>query len=158
GGSVHQQRRVFGNMVITELRLVAPHAAAASASTESQYRAQANAVSPVTVVQDMVTGDTQVFQADATPRAISQVVDSVGEDAYRALLGGGGRNLRHAEDPHHGGTVSASEAGGFLRNLRLQFEASRGDLQLFTQTGQRFSSGAFAHVRVLDQVGVNVAR
>jgi hypothetical protein len=158
GGGVHQQRRVIGNMVITELRLESAHAAAATAGTASRYRAQANAVSPVTIVQDMVTGQTQVFQADATPRALSQIVDSIGEDAYRALLGGGGRNLRQAEDPHHGGSVGGGDASGFVRNLRIQFEASNGELRLFTQTGQRFSSGASAHVRVLDQVGVDVTR
>jgi hypothetical protein len=157
---VHVQRRVIGNMEITELRLVS---AARTMGTPGQaldrYKRAKNASSPVTIVQDIETGKTTLYTADGTGRAFGEMVDIVGEAPMREMLGGGGPNLAMAEAPHHGGREDAGpDARGRIRALRLQFEASDGTLRFFTQTSQSFSGSASASVRYLDQVGIDTER
>jgi beta-lactamase superfamily II metal-dependent hydrolase len=153
GSGAHVRRRIIGNMQITEVRL--PSAARTLAATGS--RQAKNPTSPVTVVQDILTGQTQIFTADAPGRSLGEMIDSIGEGAFRALVGGGGRNLTFAEEPHHGGRVGpGGDARGFLRFKRLQFEASDGSVRFFTQTSERTATGPPASIRVLDAVGIPV--
>jgi len=157
---VHVQRRVIGNMELTEFRLVAPaQTLGTTGQPESRYKRAKNASSPVIVMQDILTGNTTVFTADGTGRAFAEIVDIVGESAFRTILGGGGRNLSLAEVPHHGGKEGPGpDARGRIRALRLQFEASDGTVRFFTQTSQSFSASPSASIRYLDQVGIETER
>jgi hypothetical protein len=157
---VRVDRQVIGNMEITEFRLVAPAATAMTAGqTASQYKAVKNATSPITVMQDLNTGQTMVFTADGTARAFTDMVDLVGSSAFNQILGAGGRNLQLAEQPHHGGREDAGpDARARVRALRILFENSDGSLRFFTQTSTRFSSTASASIRYLDQVGIATER
>lgn len=148
-------RTYHGNFQLVEFRSVQAHAQMES-TTRSTY--DRNATSPVTIEIDNLTGGRKVYTADGTGRAFGQMIDLVGEQAFRRMLGGGGRNLQALEVPHHAGAVNAPEVAGFLRFLRLAFEASDGNLRLVTQTSQRFSGSPSASINFLESSGMPVER
>jgi len=158
GNGVDIAQDIIGNMEIVELRSVSAAQRVAQAQNINQYRAAQNASSPVTIVRDLRTGQTQLYTSDNTPKAFNEIVDIVGEGAFTSLLGGGrgGSQLVRSEEGHHGGTVSGSNAAeGYIRRLRLSMEASGGRAELITQTDSGFVDRSTASVRVLQQIGVN---
>ncbi|MFD2767917.1 hypothetical protein [Micromonospora eburnea] len=135
-GGVHIQRRVIGNMELTTYRSVAAH----DALTRPGAGFNRNASSPVVVVHDMVSGERMVFTADADGHQFTEIVNSIGADAFRRMLGGPGRNLRLMEVPHHfGEQAGADNTAGFLRMLELAYESGGDALRLVAQTTQSFS-------------------
>ena len=155
-GRVHINRRILGNMEITEFRLVSVAQEQADPTrTTGQLRALKNRSSPVTVVRDLIAGGVQVFTADGTGHLINEIVDSVGREAFHRMIGGAGRNLQLSEIGHHAGRIGPGhDAAGWVRFLQLQFEASDGRTRFFTQTGAGFSSQPGASIRVLNDARV----
>ncbi|WP_174189101.1 hypothetical protein [Nocardia barduliensis] len=138
-GGVHVQRRIIGNMELTTYRSVAAHAAL----TQPGARFNRNASSPVVVMHDMVSGERMLFTADADGRQFTEIVTSIGADAFRRMLGGPGRNLRLMEVPHHfGEQAGADNTAGFLRMLELAYESGGDALRLVSQTTQSFAQSS----------------
>src|SRR5688572_12163839 len=156
GSGLDVRRLIIGNMNITEFRSEAAHT---NLSTPGQNRFNKNNTSPVTIVRDFVSNSTYVMTGDAEGRLLNEVVNMVGEDAFRRLVGGGQRNLVAVEFPHHGGQVKGGpDTMGMVRFLRLMFEASNGSVNFFAQTSQNFSSAPSASIRYLDTADINVER
>ncbi|NUQ23494.1 MAG: DUF4157 domain-containing protein [Saprospiraceae bacterium] len=156
GTGIHVSREILGNMEITEFRSVSAHDAL---TTPGRRTYNKNNTSPVTLVRDLESNTTHVFTADAEGRLLSEVVNMIGENAMRRMLGGGGRNLASVEFPHHGGRVGGGvDARGMIRFLRLMFESSNGSANFFAQTSQQFSNTGSASLRFLDAAEINVER
>jgi hypothetical protein len=135
-GGVHIQRRIVGNMELTTYRSVTAHQALSQPAASFNR----NASSPVVVLHDMVSGERMLFTADAEGRQFSEIVNSIGADAFRRMLGGPGRNLRLMEVPHHYGEQSGVDnTAGFLRMLELAYESGGDAVRLVAQTTQSFS-------------------
>ncbi|TFV81745.1 hypothetical protein E4V99_12300 [Microbacterium sp. dk485] len=154
-GGVHVSRTILDNLEITEFRSVAPHTAARSSVGQTFNR---NRTSPVTVVTDLVTGERSVYTADAAGRQFTEIVNAVGEVAFRRLLGADARNLRLMELPHHGGKQTGPDAAGILRMLQLAFESGNGSTRLITQTSASFAAAPASSIGFLDVAGVPTER
>ncbi len=157
-GAVDTRQRIVGNMEITEFRLISAQQAVTDPSKSlEQIARQKNQTSPVTVIRDLITGDTKVFTADITGKAINEIIDGIGEAAFRLIIGGGSKNLKLAEAAHHSGKVGAGpNAAGMLRFIRLQYEASNGQTPFFAQSSTEFLSGASSSFRWLSLMGIPV--
>ena len=155
GGAVHVSRRFIDGLKLTEFRSVEAHQ---NLTDPNRRTYDLNRASPVTVIEDLTTGERTVLTADARGRQFSEVVDVIGEGAFRRLIGARGRLLGPVEVPHHGGEQTGPDARGFLRMLRYAFEASGGDPLLFAQTSQRFATGPSSTLGFLDAVGIDVER
>lgn len=133
---VHVQRRIIGNMELTTYRSVAAH----QALTQPGASFNRNATSPVVVVHDMVSGERMLFTADAEGRQFTEIVNAVGADAFRRMLGAPGRNLRVMENPHHHGQQAGSaNIAGYLRMLELAYESGGSGLRLISQSTESFA-------------------
>lgn len=156
GTGINVQRSIIGNMELTEFRSEAAHGAL-TAPGQSSYNK--NNTSPVTIVRDIVSNTTYVMTGDAEGRLLNDVVNMVGEDAFRRIAGGGKRNLAGVEYPHHGGMVKRGpDVTGMVRFLRLMFESSNGSINFFAQTSQTFSTSPSASIRYLDTAEIPVER
>jgi DNA-directed RNA polymerase subunit M/transcription elongation factor TFIIS len=152
GSGLDVRLSIIGNMEITEYRSEAAHTALA---TPGQRTYNKNNTSPVTIMRDRVTNSTYVMTGDAQGRLLNEVVNMVGEDAFRRIAGGGARNLAAVELPHHGGAVnSGPDVAGMTRFLRLMFEASNGTVNFFAQTSANFSSSSSASIRYLNDAQI----
>lgn len=152
-GAVHLDRQVFDGFELVEYRSVRAHREA------QQGNYTRNAASPVSVVIDRNTGDRYVFSADAQGRQFSEVIDAIGDRAFRRLIGGSAGTLRTLEASHHGGMVSGSEdIRGTLRMLWFALEASGGRADVFAQTSVAFSRLPSEHLRFLELAGVSARR
>ncbi|MFJ6671138.1 hypothetical protein ACIQMJ_08540 [Actinosynnema sp. NPDC091369] len=137
-GGVHVQRRVVDNMELIEYRSVDAHSDLMRSGTSTYNR---NRSSPVVVVHDLVSGERMVFTADAEGRQFTEIVNAIGADAFRRVLGGPGGNLRVMEAPHHfGEQAGADNTAGFLRMLEMAYEAGGDALRLVAQTTASFAS------------------
>lgn len=153
---VDVQRSIIGNMELTEFRSNAAHTALTAPGARNYNK---NNTSTVTVMRDLLNNSTYVFTGDAEGRLLNEVVNSVGEDAMRRILGGGARNLAAVEFPHHGGAVnSGPDVAGMTRFLRLLFESSNGTVNFFAQTNTNFSGTDSASIRYLDTAQIPVER
>ncbi len=158
GSGLDVRREIIGNMEITEFRSQAAHT---SLTTPGQTRLNKNNTSPVTIIRDRVSNTTYVTTGDAEGRLLNDVVNMVGEDAFRRMAGGGGgaRNIAAVEFPHHGGAVNRGpDVNGMVRFLRIMFEGSNGTVNFFAQTSQNFANSPSASVRYLDTADINVER
>lgn len=152
GGNLRETRAIIGDMEVIEYRSVAAHNALNTATTYNK-----NNTSAVTVVRDLKSNTTMVYTADAEGRLFSEVVDMVGEDAFRRIIGGGAANLSLVEVPHHGGAVDKGpDARGMVRFYRLAFEASKGKVNFFTQTSPNFSAKTSASINYLRSAGIAI--
>lgn len=159
GAGLDVRRSIIGNMEVTEFRSAAEHNRPTTPTTPGETRFNKNNTSPVTIVRDIVTNTTYVFTADAQGRLLNDVVNLVGEDAFRRIAGGGQRNLAGVEFPHHGGAVEKGPSvTGMVRFLRIMFEASNGTVNFFTQTSTNFSGSGSAAIRYLDTAEIAVER
>ncbi|MBY5956702.1 DUF4157 domain-containing protein [Membranicola marinus] len=154
--SVHIDRAFIGGMEVTEFRSVQAHE---QLTDRNRIRYNKNSTSEVTIVRDFLTNTTHVFTADGEGRTIHEIIDMVGREAFRRIMGGGSRNLASVEAPHHGGSVTGgANTRGMVEFLRLAFESSNGRVNFFTQTSQRFSGTGSASLNYLDAVEIPVER
>ena len=147
---VHVNTEVIGNIQLTEYRLVEAH----DRLMRDRSTYNKNATSEMAVVRDLVSGRTMAFTGDIEGRTLYEIIDVVGRDAFRRVLGGEGRNLEIAEIPHHGGAVSRRHVEGMLRYYQLAFEASKGDITFITQSSPNFSTGDSASLHVLESANL----
>jgi hypothetical protein len=153
GDNLRETRAIIGDMEVIEYRSVAAHNALNTTTFNK------NNTSAVTIVRDLHTNTTQVFTGDAQGRLLNEVVDIVGEDAFRRILGGGSGNLSLVEVSHHGGAVDKGpDARGMVRWFRLQFEASKGKVNFFTQTSPNFAGKTSSSLNFLRSSGIAVDR
>jgi hypothetical protein len=151
GEGVQVSRMIIDNMELIEFRSVR----AANELTQPGRRTfNRNASSPVLVVRDMVSGNRLLFTADAQGRQFTEMVNAVGPEAMRRILGSEGRNLKLAEAPHHFGKQAGPDATGMLNMLELAYESGKGDIRLFAQTTERFSSQPSATFSFLESTGL----
>ncbi|MEL6812873.1 MAG: DUF4157 domain-containing protein, partial [Bacteroidota bacterium] len=153
GQNVHEQKRIIGSMEVTDYRSVAAH------NPADPKKFNKNESVPVTVIRDLVTGTTQIFTSDQSGKTLGEMVNNIGPNAFRRIMGGGGRNLKLMEISHHGGKVGPGDhTAGMLRFLRLSFEASKGDIRFFTQTSDSFSKNPSSIIKTLNSVGIETAK
>ncbi|MDT0687014.1 DUF4157 domain-containing protein [Autumnicola psychrophila] len=156
GTGIDVRKSIVGNMELTEFRSRGAHAAL---NTPGAKTFNKNNTSPVTVMRDLRNNSTYLFTGDVEGRLLNEVVNMVGENAMRRILGGGARNLTGVEFPHHGGAVNRGpDVAGMTRFLRLLFESSNGRTNFFTQTSQNFSTSESASIRYLDTAQIPVER
>ncbi|MGH3885147.1 MAG: hypothetical protein ACRDSZ_01030 [Pseudonocardiaceae bacterium] len=137
-GGVHVQRRVIDNMELIEYRSVDAHSDLTRTGISRYNR---NRSSPVVVVHDMISGERMLFTADADGHQFTEIVNAIGADAFRRVLGGPGGNLRLMEAPHHFGEQARPDnTTGFLRMLEMAYEAGGDTLRLVAQTTASFAS------------------
>ena len=152
-GSVDARAQVFDGFQLIEYRSVSAHGAARSKSTYNKNR-----TSPVSVVIDRVTRERYIFTSDAEGRQFSEVIDSMGERAFRRLIGSA-QNLRLFEAPHHGGKVSTNlDARSMLRMLWFVMEASGGKADIVAQTSAGFAEKPSESLRFLELIGIEPHR
>jgi hypothetical protein len=153
---VHIDRAFIGGMEITEFRSVSAHEQLTDTSRRTYNK---NSTSEVTVVRDFLTNTTHVFTGDGEGKTLHEIINMVGREAFRRIIGGGSRNLASVEAPHHGGAVtSGPNTRGMIEFVRLAFEASNGSVNFFTQTSARFSGTESASINYLSAVEVPVQR
>ena len=150
GEGVQVNRMVIDNMELIEFRSVR---AATELAQPGRRTFNKNASSPVVVVRDMVSGNRMLFTADAQGRQFTEIVNAVGPEAMHRILGAEGHNLKLAEAPHHFGKQAGGDASGMLNMLELAYESGKGDLRLFAQTTERFSSQPSATFTFLESTG-----
>jgi beta-lactamase superfamily II metal-dependent hydrolase len=150
GQGVQVNRMVIDNMELIEFRSVQ---AAQNLAQPGRRTFNRNASSPVVVVRDMVSGSRMLFTSDAQGHQFTEMVNAVGRDALGRILGSEGHNLKLMEAPHHFGKQAGPDATGMLNMLQLAYESGKGDLRLFAQTSQSFSTGASATYNFLESTG-----
>lgn len=153
-GDVHVSRQVFDGFQLVEFRSVAAHREA-----QNKLNYSFNRTSAVAVVIDNTSGERFIFTGDATGRQFSEIIDSIGQRAFKRLIGGGAQNLRLFEAPHHGGSVrTIMDARGMLRMLWFTLEASGGQADIVTQTSRTFAQGPSESLSFLELMGIDVRR
>ena len=153
GGAVHVNRSVIDNMELIEFRSVQ---AAQDLADPNRTTFNRNRSSPVVVVHDLVSGHRMLFTADAEGRQFDEIVNAVGDNAMRVLLGASGRNLKLMEAPHHYGKQAGPDATGLINMLQLAYESGEGSLRLVAQTTQQFATNetrAMRSFNFLDSAG-----
>ncbi len=152
GGRVNTKINIIGNIQLTEYRLVNEH----ERLETSRYNK--NATSELAIIRDLSNSKTMAFTGDIEGKTLHEIINVVGRDAFRRVLGGGGRNLQIAEIPHHGGKVDKSHVNGMLLYYRLAFEASNGQLEFMTQTSPNFAARDSSSINVLETTNFPVRR
>jgi hypothetical protein len=138
-------------MELIEFRSVQAHQAL---TVEGTARYNRNRTSPVVVVRDLVSGQRMLFFSDAQARQWDEIVNAVGDQAMRRILGTEGHNLKLAEPPHHYGEQAGPDARGMINMLELAYESGEGSLRLVAQTTQSFASKPSSTYTFLETSGV----
>lgn len=152
-GTVNVSSQIFDGFQLIEYRSVAAHETAQNKITYKKNR-----TSPVSVVIDRVTRERYIFTGDAEGRQFSEIINSMGERAFKRLVGSA-QNLRLFEAPHHGGKVSTNlDAHGMLRMLWFTMEASGGKVDIVTQTSASFAAKPSESLSFLELIGIEPHR
>jgi beta-lactamase superfamily II metal-dependent hydrolase len=151
GEGVQVRTMVIDNMELIEFRSVQ---AASRLAQPGRRTFNRNASSPVVVVRDLVSGNRMLFTADAEGHQFTEMVNAVGPEAMRRILGAEGHNLKLMEAPHHFGQQAGADATGMLNMLELAYESGKGDLRLFAQTTQNFANKPSSSYSFLESTGL----
>jgi hypothetical protein len=157
GEGTHVRRQYSGALQYTDLRWAPAHQALAAGGVSAKQRASlTNQGSPVTIVRDLMTGETRMYTADSEPSTVMRMFDYIHPSAMPYILGSG--QLKEFEIPHHGGANTEGNkteaALNYVRMLRLAYEASDGTSTFFTQMeGPHKLEQETNHVRALHAAG-----
>jgi hypothetical protein len=99
-----------------------------------------------------------LYTADAQGRQFDEIVNAIGDEAMRRILGAGGHNLQLMEAPHHFGEQSGPDACGLPNMLQLAYESGEGSLRVVAQTTQAFTTTGSSTFTFLDTAGVSPER
>ncbi len=144
GGDVNMTQRVMNGLKMIEMRL----------NPKNTEKMTVNETSPITILYDLSLGTSMVFTSDLTGKGMEKIINAITPEVMIKLMGAGGTNLRVLEHAHHGGKVGKGDVKGMIELLRLSFEASGGNLNMFAQQKAGAESSPSGTVTILQEAEI----